>query len=142
MQFDHDAVHFAQTSPEELPGRIEDATILITSSTPISRAGIEGAKDLQLISCMGTGTDHIDKDAARERGVTVCHVPAQNTDSVSEHAFALHYAIRRHIIEMHAIVMDGSTWALNNMLARRLGRPPRTNSEETLVVIGYGALGE
>ena len=72
----------------------------------------------------------------------VCRVPAQNTDSVSEHAFALYYAIRRRIVEMHNIAMDGKTWANDNLLARRLGNPPRTNAEETLVVIGYGALGK
>ena len=43
---------------------------------------------------------------------------------------------------MNAIAMDGRTWATNNMLACKLGSPPRTNGDETLVVIGYGALGE
>lgn len=61
---------------------------------------------------------------------------------MSEHAFALYFAIRRHIVDMHNIAMDGKTWATESLVAARLGKPPRTNAEETLVVIGYGALGQ
>lgn len=141
MAFDYDITQYQSTTLEELPARMKDATIVIISPTRVTRTGIESAPDLQLIACNGTGTDHVDKDAARERGVAVCRVPAQNTDSVSEHAFALYYAIRRRIVEMHQIAMDGKTWASNNLLALKMGKPPRTNAEETLVVVGYGALG-
>ena len=139
--FDHDIVQYLNTTAAELPERIKDATIVITSAIAISRKSIESAPNLELVACNGTGTDHIDKDAIREKGISLCRVPAQNTDSVSEHAFALYYAIRRRIVEMHAIAMDGKTWAGNNLLIRNFSQPPRTNSEETLIVIGYGALG-
>ena len=69
-------------------------------------------------------------------------VPAQNVDSVSEHAIALYYGIRRHILEMHAMTMDGQFWAAHHPIAHRMTKiPPRVNAEETLVIIGYGALG-
>lgn len=142
LSFDHDSAHYSGTSVAELPERMKDATVIIVSGTKVTREGIEKAPHLQLIACNGTGTDHVDKEAAREHGVAVCRVPAQNADSVSEHAFALYYSIRRRIVEMHNITMDGVTWPANAQLARKLGRPPRTNSEETLVVVGYGALGE
>lgn len=142
FSFEHEAVQYQSTTLDELPERMRDATIVITSATRISRVGIENAPNLQLVACNGTGTDHVDKGAIRDRGISLCHVPAQNTDSVSEHAFALYFAIRRHIVDMHNIAMDGKTWVADNALALRLGKPPRTNAEETLVVIGYGALGE
>ncbi|KAK3112201.1 hypothetical protein LTR53_011765 [Teratosphaeriaceae sp. CCFEE 6253] len=37
--------------------------------------------------------------------------------------------------------MDGSTWSTGAAF-KHLGQPPRTNAEETLVVIGYGAIGK
>lgn len=141
LDFDHDLTEYDQTSPEQLPERIRDATIIICSGTYITKQGIESAPNLQLISCNGTGTNTIDKETACQHGISVSRVPAQNTDSVSEHAFALYYAIRRHIVELHAITMDGKTWAQNYLLNKKLGQPPRTNAEETLVVIGYGAIG-
>ena len=141
LAFDHDFTQYEHTYPDEFSDHVKDATIAITSGTPWTRAGIESAPNLELISCNGVGTDHVDKEAVRERGITVCHVPAQNKDSVSEHAFALYYAIRRHIVEMHAITMSGQTWAGKPQLAYALGQPPRTNAEETLVVVGYGSIG-
>ena len=142
FDFDHELIQYDFTSREQLVERMQDATIITISSTAIPRQAIESAPKLELIACNSTGTDHVDKETARQRGVTVCRVPAQNTDSVSEHAFALYYATRRHLVEMHNVAMDGKTWAGNNLIVRKLGQSPRTNAEETLVVVGYGALGE
>ena len=133
---------YSKTSPDELVDRIKDATIVINSTTRVPRAAIEAAPNLKLWAATGVGTDNLDKDALRDRGIMLCNVPAQNTDSVSEHAFALYYAIRRRILRMHDIAMDGTSWPSNNMIQLQMGGPPRTNAEETLVIIGYGALGE
>lgn len=70
FSFEHDFVQYESTTLVELPERIRDATIVITSATRIPRAGIENAKDLQLVSCNGVGTDHVDHEACRERGST------------------------------------------------------------------------
>ena len=142
LSFEYDSETYPSTTPEQLPERMKNATIVIVSGTKVTRKGIESAPKLQLVACNGTGTDHIDKVALRDHGVSLCHVPAQNTDSVSEHAFALYYSLRRRIMQMHHAVADGTSWPGDNHVYRRLGRPPRTNSEETLVVIGYGALGQ
>lgn len=144
LAFEHERTQYSNTNPDELPERIKDATIVITSSTRITRAGLKNAPKLQLVSCNGTGTDHVDKDAIRDHGLSLCRVPAQNTDSVSEHAFAYYFALRRRIIEMHEMAMEGKIWAAN--LGRHVpdafGSPgPRVNAEETLVVIGHGAIG-
>ena len=141
LAFDHDFTQYEHTFADEYSEHVKDATIVITSGTPWSRAAIESAPNLELISCNGVGTDHIDKDAVRERGITVCNVPAQNKDSVSEHAFALYYAIRRHIVDMHAVTINGQAWKGKPQLAYSMGYPPRTNAEETLVVVGYGSIG-
>lgn len=141
LTFDHDLVSYDSTRPEQLIERIKDATIIITTTTPIPRIGIESAPNLQLVACNTAGFDQVDNDAARERGIALCHVPAQSTESVSEHAFALYYGLRRKIIDMHNLTIDGTTWASIKMPAYKLGMP-RVNSQETLAVIGYGALGK
>jgi glycerate dehydrogenase len=142
FSFPHTLNQYPRTSAAELPERMKDASIVLISNTPITRQAIESSPRLQLIACNSTGTDHVDKDAAREHGVTVCRVPAQNTDSVSEHAFALYFAVRRKIIHMHNVAMDGDLWKSDLKPAARMGTPPRTNGEEVLVVVGYGAIGK
>jgi glycerate dehydrogenase len=141
FDIDHDLYLHNTTDPTEIASLVRDATIIIVSMVPVSRATIEAAPNLQLIACNGTGTDHVDKVAAREHGVAVCHVPAQNTESVSEHAFALFFALRRQILPMHTLTIDGGVWSKNNAIYQKMGAPPRTNGEETLVLVGYGAIG-
>ena len=138
VNFEYDYTSYATTSADELPQRINNATIIITAAQRVTRAGVEAAPNLQLVLCTGTGSNHVDKDALRERGVSLCNVPAQNTDSVSEHAFALYFALRRRILEVHQSTIDGQC---PQALYTKLGPPPRVNAEEVLVVIGYGALG-
>lgn len=81
----------------------------------------------------------MDKEAAREHGVTICNVPSQNTDSVSQHGFALYFAVRRKVVELHQLMMEG-VWPQGS-LHKRFERLPRVNEEEVLVIVGYGALG-
>ena len=141
LDIDYSITQYDNTAPDKVKERIRDATIITTSATHVTRADIEAAPHLQLVACNGTGTDHVDRDAVLERGITVCHVPAQNTDSVSEHAFALYYCIRRRLLPMREVAMSESKLVLSD-LDLGMGKPPRTNAEETLVVVGYGALGE
>jgi len=115
--------------------------MVITSNSRVTRAAIEVAPHLRIIASNATGTNHVDKLAANERGITVCHVPGQNTDSVAEHSFALYYALRRRVLPMHDLAMDGNIWS-KGAAFKHLGQPPRTNAEETLCVVGYGAIGE
>lgn len=146
-QFDFDYVitYYSSTEPHQLPARIKDATIIIVTDTRVTREGILAAQRLQLVAANGTGTDRIDKTALRELGIGLCNLPAQTTESVAEHALALYYGLRRNLLEMHAITMAGKAWATcgnTQMRFQRSKPPPRTNAEETMVVLGYGTLGK
>lgn len=68
----------ALTNPEQL----KDATIVVNSATPIRKDLLQHMPKLQLIAGTGAGTDHIDKEFARARGITVTNVPAQNTGAL------------------------------------------------------------
>ncbi|MCS6949369.1 MAG: hydroxyacid dehydrogenase [Armatimonadota bacterium] len=71
--------------------------IAIFIGTKVSRATVEALPRLRLILTMSTGYDHIDLDACRERGVTVCHVPHYGENTVAEHTFALILSLSRKL---------------------------------------------
>lgn len=48
--------------------------------------------DLRFISVCGIGTDSIDLEAARARGITVSNIPGKTAPVVAEHAFGLMFA--------------------------------------------------
>ena len=144
FNFDYTIKYHSSTRPDQLPSRIRDSTIVIASDTRVTREGILAAKNLKLVAINGTGTDTIDKPTLRELGVALCNVPAQNADAVAEHALALYYGLRRNLLGMHWLTMQGKAWESSqdtqSRRLRALGKP-RTNGEETMVVFGYGALG-
>ncbi|KAJ5570239.1 uncharacterized protein N7459_009669 [Penicillium hispanicum] len=140
------------TTPSELQARTKDATILITTTIQLSAEilSVKKTPRLRLIVVMASGTDCVDKGAARSRGIVVCNCPGTNIDSVSEHAIALYFATRRNLVQLTNVVttapLDSETeWKTNGSLHPQLrtvdGKAPSLCSEETVGIIGYGALG-
>lgn len=115
------------------PEQIKDATILINSQVPVTRELLKNGPNVKLVAVTGTGINHIDQVALREGGITLCKVPAQNVDTVSEHAFALYFALKRELLPMHRLTMDGKRWAELRTPHLGYSSMPRTNAEETLV---------
>ncbi|KAJ5757537.1 uncharacterized protein N7511_006231 [Penicillium nucicola] len=158
-QFDIPGPHTREvhrwTSPSELPSRLKDATIAITTTIKLSAETLDAnvTPKLRLIVIMATGTDCVDIAAASARGITVCNCPGSNIDSVSEHAIGLYFASRRKFIELHnatiAVPEDPSLdteWKTNGSLLSRVrlpsGKAPSLCSDETVAIIGYGMLGK
>jgi D-3-phosphoglycerate dehydrogenase / 2-oxoglutarate reductase len=69
--------------------------VLITSRDRITRAVIEGAPRLKVISKYGARPEKVDLAAAAERGITVLCTPTSNPESVAEHAILLMLALYR-----------------------------------------------
>jgi len=133
LEFDHTLHSITNWDVLTGPAQLEKATILVCSNTRVDEALLLHAPLLQLIAATSTGTDLYDKEAIRTRGITLCRVPAENTDSVSEHAFALFFALKRQIISMHEFTSRGHLWSKQTAPHLLFARPPRTNCEETLV---------
>lgn len=121
-----------------------DATIVMLGTTRLSYDTIMNhCPKTQLITSMGTGVDNIDAAAIRERGITLCNVPAQNIESVSEHAIALLMALKRRIVPAQAFVRGEGQWTgVPTSLAMFGGLMPRTNADEVVGIVGYGGLGK
>jgi glycerate dehydrogenase len=79
------------TSPAEVGQRLRGRSVAVTNKVVIDRAILSSpaAQELQLIAVAATGTDIIDREAAKEIGVTVCNVPGYATQSVAQFTLAL-----------------------------------------------------
>jgi len=69
----------------ELVARIAgaDAVINIRASTRFTADVLAGCPRLRLISIWGTGTDHVDLEAAKARGIVVTNTPAVSAVAVA-----------------------------------------------------------
>ena len=121
------------SSEDALIERIGDADAVLNIRASSSfRARVFGAcPRLRLLSIWGTGTDHVDLEAATLAGVTVTNTPGVSARSIAEHALALLFAVARRIPELD--------------LATHGGKWPRGSGVQlygkTCGVIGYGAVG-
>src|SRR5262245_29532079 len=78
-----------RTADEELLDRATKAAALLTNKAEIRSKHIQALPALRYIGVLATGTNVVDLEAARERGVPVTNVPAYGTSSVAQMTFAL-----------------------------------------------------
>lgn len=90
-------VVFPRTSPEEFYAHAEGADILLTNKTPITAEHIRHLPKLTYIGVLATGYNVVDMEAARERGIPVCNIPAYSTASVAQMVFAHLLAITNRV---------------------------------------------
>jgi len=77
----------------------EDADLIVCFIySDLKARTLEGLPNLKGVATMSVGTNHIDLALTRERGVTVCNVPAYGPNTVAEHTIALLLALSRKII--------------------------------------------
>ena len=85
------------TDEAEIIRRIGDAEIALTNKTPITRGVLEGCPRLRYIGVLATGYNVVDTEAARQRGIPVCNVPAYGTQAVAQFAIALLLELCHHV---------------------------------------------
>jgi D-3-phosphoglycerate dehydrogenase len=118
---------------DELIRRITgaDVVICLRAYSRFTQRVIDASPLLRMISIWGTGTDNVDLDACRVRGVLVTNTPGVNANSVAEQTFALMLAVARQIPAMDRGTREGK-WP-RAMLVQLEGK--------TLGVIGLGSIG-
>ena len=97
---------YEQTEPSQILERIQGFDIAVTKEMPVSGDIIRQFPDsIKLIVEAGTGYNNIDLDAAREKGITVCNIPAYSTERVAHTAILmimnLASSMRKQITMLH-----------------------------------------
>ena len=78
---------YSDTSTEEILGRIEEAEVVVTKELSVpSEVLMQFPKSVKLIVEAGTGYNNIALEAASEKKITVCNIPAYSTKRVAHTA--------------------------------------------------------
>lgn len=117
----------------ELFTRIEPAEVIINvrAYTALDDDAMAHAPQLKMISILGTGTDNVDLEAARRRGVVVTNTPGVGAPSVAELTLGLMLAVTR-AIPLSDIRVRRGTW-------QHVEGPELDG--KTLGLLGLGAIG-
>ena len=111
-----------------------DPVAIIVRYGKVPAAVMDAAPSLRVISKHGSGTDTIDKDAAKARGIEVRAAVGANAAAVAEQALALLLACAKSVVQldarMHAGHWDKATHKSLELHGRTIG------------LVGLGAIGQ
>ncbi len=119
---------------QELQRKIADAHFIgVRSRTQLTAEVLAHAHKLVAIGCFCIGTNQVDLNAAREKGIAVFNAPYSNTRSVAELVLAEAILLLRGIPARNAAAHRGG-WlkSADNAFEAR---------GKTLGIVGYGAIG-
>lgn len=138
--FAHQWREHAATSAGQAVERLAGATIAITNKVPLRAADIARLPDLKMVAIAATGSDNVDLEACRERGIVVSNIRDYALVSVPEHVFTLMLALRRRLQEYARDVAAGR-WQQSARFCL-LDHPIADLAGSRLGIVGYGALGK
>ena len=126
-------------SREQLAEAVKTSTVLVPTVTDTIDAGLiaEASKKLKLIANYGTGIDHIDLAATKEKKITVTNTPDVLTEDTADMTMALILAVPRRLVEGERTMRSGewSGWSPTWMLGHRI-------FGKRLGIIGMGRIGQ
>jgi D-3-phosphoglycerate dehydrogenase len=133
---DHEVVYAGRTpTVDDIVAlcRRHDPVAIIVRYSGVGAAAMDAAPSLKVIAKHGSGTDTIDKVAARERGIQVLAAVGANAAAVAEQALALLLACAKSVVpldaRMHAGHWDKATHKSVELAGRTIG------------LVGLGAIG-
>ena len=119
---------------EALQRKIADAHFIgVRSRTQLTAEVLAHAHKLVAIGCFCIGTNQVDLQAARERGIAVFNAPYSNTRSVAELVLAEAILLLRGVPARNAAAHRGGWLKSADNAYEARGK--------TLGIIGYGAIG-
>ena len=133
---DYEVVYAGKTPTEDdivALCKRHDPVAIIVRYSKVGAAAMDAAPSLKVISKHGSGTDTIDKVAAKARGIEVVAAAGANAAAVAEQALALLLACAKSVVtlneRMHAGHWDKATHKSVELDGRTVG------------LIGLGAIG-
>ena len=131
---------YDRTAPSDIIKTIGDADAVFTSKCLITAEIMDACPNLKFIATLATGYDNISLDAAKERGIAVCNVPAYSTEAVTQHTFALILELCSKVGLHNDAVQKGEWTSCPDFCM--IKSPMLQLSGKTLGIIGYGTIGK
>ena len=120
---------------EKLAEIIAPYDLLVMRVDPfIDKNVLDSAKNLKAIMVGSTGTNHIDLEYAKEKGIEVCNSPGQNANAVAELVFCKALDLYRNSYQAQHEIKEKGIWNKYRWIGREL-------RNKTMGIVGFGAIG-
>lgn len=132
-------VKYGFSTLEEIPERVKDADVLIVNKIAINEQTIGNAKNLKLVCVTATGTNNLDKEYLKKRGIAWRNVAGYSTESVTQHTFALLFYLLEKIRYYDDYVKDEKY--INDTVFTHFAEHFNEVNGKTWGIIGLGTIG-
>ena len=134
-----EVVKYPFTTSEEVPGRVEDADVIIVNKIQVNKSTIGKARNLKLVCVTATGTNNLDKEYLKKRGIAWRNVAGYSTESVTQHTFALLFYLLEKIRYYDDYVKDEKY--INDTVFTHFAEHFNEVNGKTWGIIGLGTIG-
>lgn len=135
-----DFIAYDETDKNHTIQRIKDADAVFTNKVVIGKEEMDSTTNLKYIGIMATGTNNIDLEYAKKRGITVTNVKGYSTKIVAQHTFALLFSVMEQITHYDNFIKSGEY--SGQSLFTHIDRPFMEISGKKWGIIGLGAIGK
>ena len=133
-----DTVVYEDSTPDQIIERIQGACAVVTKELPVPADMIGQFPDsVKLICEAGTGYNNIAIEAAKQRGITVCNVPAYSSHRVAHTAVMMMLNLSSTMQTQIKMLGKGD----RSNFTQHLQVPHVELNGKTLGVVGYGNIG-
>ena len=134
-----EVVKYGFSTLEEIPELVKDADVLIVNKIAINEQTIGTAKNLKLVCVTATGTNNLDKEYLKKRGIAWRNVAGYSTESVTQHTFALLFYLLEKIRYYDDYVKDEKY--INDTVFTHFAEHFNEVNGKTWGIIGLGTIG-
>ncbi len=127
------------TKPEETIDRVKDAEIVITNKVVMNKDVMDSAERLKLICVAATGTNNVDIEYARKKGIAVTNVAGYSTESVVQTTFGMLFYLLMNL-RYYDDYVKSSQYSKSEIFTH-LGKPFWEINGKRWGIIGLGTIG-
>ncbi|MDF1489044.1 2-hydroxyacid dehydrogenase [Tessaracoccus caeni] len=136
-QIASDVVIYDETPEDKILERVEGFAVVVTKEMRVGGDVIRRFPDsVRMICEAGTGYNNLDLDAAREKGIVVCNIPAYSSQRVAHTAILLILSLASSLQKQIRMLVEGNH---DNFHTHLMVDHVEVNGK-TLGVVGYGAI--
>lgn len=128
------------STKEEARERTRDADILILNKVPMNEETLAEAERVKLICVTATGTDNLDKEYLKSRGIAWRNVAGYSTETVAQHTFALLFYLMEHLRYYDDYVKNEQY--VDDVMFTHFDKVFHDLAGKTWGIIGLGAIGK
>ena len=136
----HEWVEYPESFADQVAERVRDATVIISNKLSLGEPQLAEARNVKLIAIAATGSDCVDLEYCRRRGITVSNVRGYAANAVPEHVLMLVLALRRNLFA-YRLDVEAGKWQQSKQFCL-LTHPLHDIRGSTIGIVGHGAIGK